>query len=240
MAQALIFHYRDGDNPLVRLNPFSKLIALVSYTVIISSADEAAVFILSLIPLAVAFMIKLPWKEYIKESLFFIALAVMMALFRFAADHDALEALAPAAAFLSTVLFSMILTDTTMPDELSRSLGSALSHVIGKYAYALSTVIEITLSMIPLIIDGSISMYESYRARGASFSSHPLRLLCQLSVSMLSSILDKAEMYIDALYSRGYDASKRRASAPYRMRDWLVIAISIAVPIMALIHPYLR
>ena len=240
MAQALIFHYRDGDNLLVRLNPFSKLIAMVSYTVIVSSADEAAVFILSLIPLAVAFMIKLPWKEYIKESLFFIALAAMMALFRFAAQHDALEALAPAAAFLSTVLVSMILTDTTMPDELSRSLGSAMSHVIGKYAYALSTVIEITLSMIPLIIDGSISMYESYRARGASFSSHPLRLLCQLSVSMLSSILDKAEMYIDALYSRGYDASKRRASAPYRMRDWLVIAISIAVPIMALIHPYLR
>ena len=228
MAQALIFHYRDGDNPLVRLNPFSKLIALVSYTVIISSADEAVVFILSLIPLAVAFMIKLPWKEYIKESLFFIALAVMMALFRFAADHDALEALAPAAAFLSTVLFSMILTDTTMPDELSRSLGSALSHVIGKYAYSLSTVIEITLSMIPLIIDSALSMAEARRARGESFISHPLRSLCQLSVSILSDLLDKAEVYIDALYSRGYDASARRGAMPYRACDYVLIAMSIA------------
>ena len=228
MAQALIFHYRDGDNLLVRLNPFSKLIAMVSYTVIVSSADEAAVFILSLIPLAVAFMIKLPWKEYIKESLFFIALAAMMALFRFAAQHDALEALAPAAAFLSTVLVSMILTDTTMPDELSRSLGSAMSHVIGKYAHALSTVIEITLSMIPLIIDSALSMAEARRARGESFISHPLRSLCQLSVSILSDLLDKAEVYIDALYSRGYDASASRGAMPYGACDYALIAMSIA------------
>lgn len=228
MAQALIFHYRDGDNLLVRLNPFSKLIAMVSYTVIVSSADEAAVFILSLIPLAVAFMIKLPWKEYIKESLFFIALAAMMALFRFAAQHDALEALASAAVFLSTVLVSMILTDTTMPDELSRSLGSAMSHVIGKYAYALSTVIEITLSMIPLIIDSALSMAEARRARGESFISHPLRSLCQLSASILSDLLDKAEVYIDALYSRGYDASARRGAMPYGACDYALIAMSIA------------
>ena len=224
MAQALIFHYRDGDNLLVRLNPFSKLIAMVSYTVIVSSADEAAVFILSLIPLAVAFMIKLPWKEYIKESLVFIALAAMMALFRFAAQHDALEALAPAAAFLSTVLVSMILTDTTMPDELSRSLGSAMSHVIGKYAYALSTVIEIT----PFIIDSALSMAEARRARGESFISHPLRSLCQLSASILSDLLDKAEVYIDALYSRGYDASACRGAMPYGACDYALIAMSIA------------
>ena len=240
MAEAMIFHYREDDNFLVHFNPAAKLIALLSYSVIVSSASSRVVFVLALLPIVAASAIHLPWRQYLKESAFFIVLAAIMCAASYASDHDAVESAASAVAFLSMVLSSILLMDTTMPDELSRSLGSALSHVIGRRAYALSSLVEITLSMIPLIIDGSISMYESYRARGASFSSHPLRLLCQLSVSMLSSILDTAEMYIDALYSRGYDASKRRASAPYRMRDWLIIAISIAVPIMALIHPYLR
>ena len=240
MAEAVIFHYRDADNLLTRLNPNAKLLALLSYSIVVSSAPPAVVLPLALLPLLTALAVHLPWRGYLRESLFFIVIAVAMGMTAILSGDDCLEAAASSVSFLSMVLSSILLTDSTMPDELSRSLGAALSHVIGRLGYSLASALEITLSMIPLIIDGSISMYESYRARGASFSSHPLRLLCQLSVSMLSSILDKAEMYIDALYSRGYDASKRRASAPYRMRDWLVIAISIAVPIMALIHPYLR
>ena len=146
----------------------------------------------------------------------------------YASDHDAVESAASAVAFLSMVLSSILLMDTTMPDELSRSLGSALSHVIGRRAYALSSLVEITLSMIPLIIDGSVCMFEAMKARGASPLSHPLRFVCQLSVGILSGLLDKAEIYIDALYSRGYDASMRRDCAPYSFGDYLMIAISIA------------
>ncbi len=228
MAEAMIFHYREDDNFLVHFNPAAKLIALLSYSVIVSSASSRVVFVLALLPIVAASAIHLPWRQYLKESAFFIVLAVIMCAASYASDHDAVESAASAVAFLSMVLSSILLMDTTMPDELSRSLGSALSHVIGRRAYALSSLVEITLSMIPLIIDGSVCMFEAMKARGASPLSHPLRFVCQLSVGILSGLLDKAEIYIDALYSRGYDASMRRDCASYSFWDYLMIAISIA------------
>ena len=235
MAEAVIFHYRDADNVLARLNPNAKLLALLAYSVTVSTLPPIAALPIALLPLITAFAVHLPWRAYLRESIFFIVIAFGMGVSSFLSGRDVLGSAASAASFISMVLASILLTDSTQPDELSRSLGDALSHIIGRLGYAIASALEITLSMIPVIIDSSIAMYEAYRARGASFSSHPLRLLCRLSTSMLSSMLDKAEMYIDALYSRGYDASKRRASAPYRKRDWLVIAISIAAPVMVLI-----
>ena len=228
MAEEMIFHYREDDNFLVHFNPAAKLIALLSYSVIVSSASSRVVFVLALLPIVAASAIHLPWRQYLKESAFFIVLAAIMCATSYASDHDAIESAASAVAFLSMVLSSILLMDTTMPDELSRSLGSALSHVMGRRAYALSSLVEITLSMIPLIIDGSVCMFEAMKARGASPLSHPLRFVCQLSVGILSGLLDKAEIYIDALYSRGYDASMRRDCASYSFWDYLMIAISIA------------
>ena len=48
MAQALIFHYRTSDNFLVKMNPNAKLAALLSYSIVMSSSQPAAVFILAL------------------------------------------------------------------------------------------------------------------------------------------------------------------------------------------------
>ncbi len=235
MAEAVIFHYRDADNVLVRLNPNTKLVALLAYSAIVSSAPASAVFPLILIPLGVAFAIKLPWRTYLKESIFFIVLAVLMAMTSFVSQRDVVVALSSTLSFLSMVLASILLTDTTMPDELSRSLGSALSHIIGKSGYALSAVFEITLSMIPLIIDSTIGIFEARKARGASFIAHPIKAVSELSVSILSDLLDKAEIYIDALYSRGYDASKRRSAMPYRICDAVIIAVSLIAVVMNII-----
>ena len=235
MAEALIFHYRNADNFLVHLNPNAKLIALLVYTIIVSTAKPAAVFMSALFPIAVAFMIKLPWREYIRESIFFIIISIFMFIASFIPGKDAIHSLAYAVSFLSMVLASMLLADTTMPDEMSRSLGSALSHIIGKSAYALAAAMEITLSMIPVIIDSSVCIFEARRARGASFASHPIRYLTELSVSILADLLDRAEEYTDALYSRGYDASKRRECAPYRLCDAVLIALSLIVFVLDIV-----
>ena len=44
MAEALIFHYRQADNLLTRLNPNTKLVCLLSYSITISSAPSLAVY----------------------------------------------------------------------------------------------------------------------------------------------------------------------------------------------------
>lgn len=227
MAQVMIFHYRVSDNLLTRLNPNTKLVALLSYSIVISSCGPLETILLSLVPISIALGIRLPFREYIKESLFFILLSVLMAITSFLSQGDILHAFSYALSFLSMVLSSMLLTDTTMPDDLARSIGGALSKVIGRYAYIFSTLVEITLSMIPIIIDSTAGIFDARRARGASFFSHPLKTVSELSISILSSLLDKAEIYIDALYSRGYDASQIRDRAGYRAVDFIIMAVSV-------------
>ena len=231
MAQTLIFHYRDDDNFLVHFNPNAKLVALLSYSITVSSSDAYSVFILALLPVLLSFAIHIPWKVYLKECCFFIVLSAVMFLTSYISDNNITSSLSPAVAFLATVIGAMLLTDTTMPDDLSRSLGSALSHIAGRYAYHLASLMEITLSMIPLIIDSATGILEARNARGASFISHPLSSLAELSSSILSDIFDKAEIYIDALYSRGYDTSSGRYCAEYRGYDWLIIASCIVITI---------
>ena len=227
MAQVMIFHYRVSDNLLTRLNPNTKLVALLSYSIVISSSGPLETILLSLFPICIALGIKLPLREYLKESIFFIFLSVLMAITSFLSQRDALYAFSYAMSFLSMVLSSMLLTDTTMPDELARSMGASLSKVIGRYAYIFSTLVEITLCLIPIIIDSTVGLFDARRSRAASFFSHPLKTVSELSVSILSSLLDKAEIYIDALYSRGYDASKVRDRAEYRAADFLIIVVSV-------------
>ena len=227
MAQAMIFHYRQADNLLTRLNPNTKLVCLLSYSIVISSSGPLETILLSLFPICISLGIKLPLREYLKESIFFIFLSVLMAITSFLSQRDALYAFSYAMSFLSMVLSSMLLTDTTMPDELARSMGASLSKVIGRYAYIFSTLVEITLCLIPIIIDSTVGLFDARRSRAASFFSHPLKTVSELSVSILSSLLDKAEIYIDALYSRGYDASKVRDRAEYRAADFLIIVVSV-------------
>ena len=227
MAQVMIFHYRVSDNLLTRLNPNTKLVALLSYSIVISSCGPLETILLSLVPISIALGIRLPFREYIKESLFFILLSVLMAITSFLSQGDILHAFSYALSFLSMVLSSMLLTDTTMPDDLARSIGGALSKLIGRYAYIFSTLVEITLSMIPIIIDSTAGIFDARRARGASFFSHPLKTVSELSIAILSSLLDKAEIYIDALYSRGYDASQIRDRAGYRAVDFIIMAVSV-------------
>lgn len=235
MAAMMIFHCRQADSFLSRTNPLAKLIALISFSVLISMTDGWFGLILSFIPIIILIAIRIPLKEYIKEGIFFIVIAVVMFISEFFNTEDGLSALSASASFLSIVAASMILMDTTMPDDLSRSIGSALSHVAGHYAYSVATVIEITMAMIPVITDSVLNLHEARLARGERFIVHPFKSLCQLTQCILSDLLDKAEIYIDALYSRGYDAAMRRECAPYRLTDWVIIAACLGFVLTAFV-----
>ena len=237
MAEGVIFHYRNDDNILSRMNPNVKLLSVLVFSAIVSSAGSLLVIILSFLALMLAVAIRLPFARYLKESIFFLILAGCMVISAAVDTHNAVFATSKGIGFLAMVLASMLLTDSTMPDDLSRSLGSAFSHVLGRRAYILAAAVEITISMIPIIVDSAIGMFEARRARGASFARHPVRTISEYSVSMVSDLLNKAEVYTDALYSRGYDASARRSIPGYSALDAVVIIIDIAAIISAIIIP---
>ena len=102
------------------------------------------------------------------------------------------------------------------------------------------TIMRFNTSMIPMIIDSARGMLEARKARGESFRAHPFRSVSELAASILSDLLDKAEVYTDALMSRGYDASARRVSPAYHRNDWIIIAACAAILAGMLIRRILR
>ena len=74
MAEALIFHFRQTDSFLSRLNPCTKLIALISYTAIVSSSSPLPALLLATLPAAAAAAVHLPFRTYANEGFFFIIL----------------------------------------------------------------------------------------------------------------------------------------------------------------------
>ena len=72
MAEGVIFHYRNDDNVLSRMNPNAKLLSVLVFSVIVSSSGSAVVLGLSLLPVMLAVAIRLPFSSYLKESIFFL------------------------------------------------------------------------------------------------------------------------------------------------------------------------
>lgn len=235
MACVMIFHYRNSDNFMTRMNPTAKLIALISYSAAVTSAEGIYVYAFFILPLIAAALIRLPFKDYAKESVLFIFLSFFILCASFISQKSLLLASSDALSLLSLVFSAIIFSDTTLPDEISRSLGSFLFHVIGKYAYYISTALEITLSMIPVIADSISQIFEARKARLASFVKHPFRNLVSFTIQAVSDMFDKVEIYTDALYSRGYDAGRRRNAKRYRASDILVIVLSIACLILSIV-----
>ena len=238
MAEGVIFHYRASDSFLSRMNPNAKLLSLLVFSAMVSSACPEAVLGLSALMLALAICIRLPFRAYLKEGVFFIAVAMLMALSSAAETGDAMIAMASGIGFLAVVLASMLLADTTMPDDISRSLGSALSRLIGKRAFTIAAALEMTISMIPIIVDCTASMFEARRSRSASFARHPLRSVTEFSIAAVSDLVSRAEAYTDALYARGYDAVARRGAPSCRAGDVAVIIGDLAVLALWMILPH--
>ena len=227
MADVMIFHYRDDDNFLTRLNPLAKLIAVISYSVLIPSMPPVPGIIMIIPLLICAYAVKLPLVRYMKGSIFFILLAILMAVSSYLNRHDSIASIAYGVRFLSIILASMLLVDSTVPEELARSLGSALSHIAGKRAYTAAMLVEITIAMIPIIIDSTSGILEARKARLASFGKHPVGSLAEFSQSVFSSLLDKAAIYTDAIYARGYDGTGCIDIPEYRRRDAAIITVCI-------------
>ena len=112
MAEALIFHYRDNDNFLTRLNPNTKLAALITYSLLIMNTRGNAAFFLAFLPVIMALLIKLPLREYAKESLFFIIISILMIITAVLSEQRMIEALESSISFLAMILASFLLTDT--------------------------------------------------------------------------------------------------------------------------------
>lgn len=227
MAGAVIFHSRIRDTLFCRCHGGVKLIFLLLFSTLISTGTPSFVFFASALIAIAAIADRMPPSLLLKQGVFFMIIALFILISEYVNTASVMLTATAVLRFLSIVIASLLLTDTTSPDDIARGIGGLLSPIFGALAWRLASVTELTISMLPVITDSTQTILTARKARGERMLRHPVKAITGLTVSILSAMLTKADGYADALSARSYDTSAKRRVPPLTAADLLPAAVSL-------------
>lgn len=224
----LIFYPENHGTRLERVNPMVKLCYMLALSIVLSQTGGGLLFLEAAILTLLAYCQKIKLLGKIFKTFSIVFLAALIAVTEYL-NSDIMQAASATVRFLSLFALAIIFTASTDTVLLSASLGNALSRVAGKKAYALSSDVMLVFALLPDIFLSSSEMLTARRARGGSFTAHPFRNLTEYTVSFLSRLFERAEIFASALEARYYDREARREAPAYRRSD--AVLLSLLLPI---------
>lgn len=208
---------------LSRLNPMVKLLYGTFISILISTGSPIEITILAAILTIIAYASSIPLISRFLHTPSILVIALLILITDVINGSDGWGTLS----FLSLFSIAVIFIGSTDMMDFSASLGSALSHIIGKKAFQFSSDVMITMSMLPYIFISSSEMLTARRVRGGKFCSHPIKNLCGYTISFMIHMIRRASELSDALDARAYDRNAKRIAPPYRRSDILLLIILI-------------
>lgn len=236
MAQ-VIFLTRDKDAFADRCHALGKLILLVTYCVLLQGTRPGLVPVMALPPLGFALWRRIPVRSYLSQGALFIIIAILMAVAVYEETGSLTVSLCEALRFIALVLASLLLLDCTHADDLASALSQLLHPIFRRYAFLAGSIVQLTLSMLPLVMETAQGVREARLARGERLLRHPIRSTSALASSMLMTLLDRIEHWTDALSARLYDPYGRK---PWQHFSWRDIVIALIICAMLVAMPWTR
>ena len=242
-----------GDSPIHRLDPRTKLVAVLVYTVALFSARGWPAYALLGALLVAAFLASRISLRYmvraLRPVLFILSFTVIINLFwvrgevlwrlwRLTITREGL-ALAGAMGFRLSMLViaSSLLTLTTSPIALTDGLEHLLSpgRRIGIPAHELAMMLTIALRFIPTLLGEADKIMKAQMARGADFSRGGLvqraRSLLPLLVPLFVSAFRRADELATAMEARCYRGGEGRT----RLRALRLTGLDLATGVVLLV-----
>ena len=250
--------YFPGNSLVHRLDPRTKLLAVVLYIVALFLADffvsYAIMFALLALSIAVS---RVPLKSIMrgmKPILFIAIFTAVLNLFYTDGTHVlvhfwiftiTLEGVFSAFFMVLRIMMliagTFLLTYTTSPILLTDGLESLLGPLKKIHApiHELSMMMSIALRFIPTLIEETDKIMSAQRARGADFESGNLmqraRALIPLLVPLFISAFRRADELAVAMECHCYHGGEGRTrlrQLKYETRDWLVLAFFLAITVL--------
>lgn len=221
-----IFHYRDRPTPIHHLPAVTKILItlLISSLILKSSIIFTTVVAFSLF--ITLLLIRVPIKEYSKEGVYFFFIVSIISISHFVSTGSVVSTVQIAFAFISMIMLSIILIDTTPFNDIASTIGSFLSLFLPKLGYRIATTIELTLHMIPLFFDSASELRIARRARGQRMNRHIIRQLVEYTGALFAITFMKVERLEVALKARMFDPDKKRDYVKIKKKDVGVLIIA--------------
>ncbi|WP_203289337.1 energy-coupling factor transporter transmembrane protein EcfT [Metabacillus sp. cB07] len=261
MNSMIIGKYVPGASLVHRMDPRSKLTMIFLFVFIVFFANNAVTYaILGLFTLFIVGATKLPprfllngLKPIIWIILFTFILHILVTkegpvLFEagFLAVHreGVIQGIYISFRFLFLILLTTILTLTTTPIEVTDGMESLLHPFkkIGLPVHELALMMSISLRFIPTLMEETDKIMKAQMARGADFTSGPIKqrisAIIPLLVPLFISAFKRAEELAVAMEARGYQGGEGRTKLrelTWRALDTIILGLLIAVGIVLLL-----
>ena len=241
MDKLILGRYIPGNSLIHRLDPRSKLIAMILYIIIVFWANN---FITNLIMLT--FTLVVIFLSQVKLNFFFNGIKPMVGIILFTTIFQMLftqggevflslwiikitsYGLSQAALifmrFLLIILFSTLLTLTTTPLSLADAVESLLKPLerLKVPAHEIGLMLSLSLRFVPTLMDDTTRIMNAQRARGVDFGEGNLiqkvKSIIPILIPLFASSFKRADALAIAMEARGYQGGDGRTK--YRLLRW--------------------
>lgn len=241
MDKLILGRYIPGDSFVHRLDPRSKLLAMLVFLVVVFWANNVVTNLIMLVFTGVAvFLSQIPLRFFVNGVKPMIGIILFTTMFQIlftqqgtplfsiwfirVTDFGLSQALLIFMRFMLIILMSTILTLTTMPLSLADAVESLLKplRVIKVPAHEIGLMLSLSLRFVPTLMDDTTRIMNAQRARGVDFGEGNLmqkvKNIIPILIPLFASSFKRADALATAMESRGYQGGDGRTK--FRQLSW--------------------
>ena len=242
MDNMILGRYIPGNSIVHRLDPRSKLVAMILLIMIIFWANNPITnLILFVVTGIFVALSEVPLSFFIKglRSMFFlIAFTTLFQLFFISGGHVLFEmgfikitsygieqAGIIFCRFVLIIFFSTLLTLTTMPLSLATAVESLLGPLkrFKVPVHEIGLMLSMSLRFVPTLMDDTIRIMNAQKARGVDFGEgnviQKVKAMIPILIPLFATSLKRADSLATAMEARGYQGGNGRSQ--YRQLNWM-------------------
>ncbi|MBA2795217.1 cobalt/nickel transport system permease protein [Streptococcus porcinus] len=263
MDKLILGRYIPGNSMIHRLDPRSKLIAMMIYVVIIFWANN---LVTNAIMFALTMLVVI--LSQVKISFFLNGLKPMIGIILFTTmfqifftrggqvlvdfwiikitSHGLSQALLIFMRFILIIFFSTLLTLTTTPLSLSDAVESLLKpfRLLKVPAHEIGLMLSLSLRFVPTLMDDTTLIMNAQKARGVDFGEGTLvqkvKSIIPILIPLFASSFKRADALAIAMESRGYKGGNDRSK--FRLLKWQLgdTCVVVGMLFLGLVLYYLK
>ena len=242
MDNMILGRYIPGNSIIHRLDPRSKLVAMILLIIITFWANNPITNLILFIATGIFVILsEVPLSFFIKglRSMFFlIAFTTLFQLFFISGGQVLFEmgfikitsygieqAGIIFCRFVLIIFFSTLLTLTTMP----LSLATAVESLLGPLkrfkipVHEIGLMLSMSLRFVPTLMDDTIRIMNAQKARGVDFGEgniiQKVKAMIPILIPLFATSLKRADSLATAMEARGYQGGNGRSQ--YRQLNWM-------------------
>ncbi|MDW7731517.1 MAG: energy-coupling factor transporter transmembrane protein EcfT [Methanolobus sp.] len=251
----LFFTYIPGTSLIHRLDPRTKIIAVMIASIVIfksfsfaEMASIGAVFLSLFLISRVSYKVAL---ASVKPMLLFLAIIFIMQLF-LTGENELFSLFGSKATweglhtgillttrFVYLLLFASLLTATTAPSMLTAGIERMLRPLplekLGISSFDLATMMSLSIHFFPLLHEHFGHLKDAQISRGLDPGHSPFKMVYSLSVPMMRIAFRSAEEVSFAMESRCYQGVSRTSLFNPHMKKTDFVALPVFITVMKLI-----